>query len=152
MINTLKFGFELYEKFNKNKEIKIGLKSTLYRELQFNIAILNEIEKNKNKNNFLKLITLFKNDFYETLITSFIDIKKIIKEKEININSLEVKNKNFLICSNKIETNIDLIEKNYFRINILKSLAIIDINKRKDSYQYLKFLMLILKKELDSER
>jgi hypothetical protein len=45
MIETVKFGFELYDKFSKNREIQRALKYNLYRELKFNLAILNEIEK-----------------------------------------------------------------------------------------------------------
>lgn len=151
MIGNVKFAFELYEKMRKNKEIKVVLRSNLYRELKFNLAILNEIEINKNKDYFIQLITLFKSDFYETLINSFIDIRNVIEEKKINIDKNVIENKNFLKWSSTVKTNIDLIEKIYFRIELLKSLSNIEISKRKDSYQYLKFLMLILKKELEND-
>jgi hypothetical protein len=151
MIETVKFGFELYEKFSKNREIQRVLKDNLYRELKFNLAILNEIEKCKNKINFIRLILLFKTEFYRTIRNSFIDIRKIIDEQEININETVIKNKNFLKWFKNIKTNVKLIEKIYFRIDVLKSLAKVEITKRKDSYQYLKTLMLVLKKEIENE-
>jgi uncharacterized membrane protein len=106
----------------------------------------------KNKINFIRLILLFKTELYRTIRNSFIDIRKIIDEQEININETIIKNKNFLKWFKNIKTNnVELIEKIYFRIDVLKSLVKVEITKRKNSYQYLKTLMLVLKKEIENE-
>ena len=128
IIESIKIIKEFYGEISKNKEIKQALKDNLYRELRYNIAISDEIEKSKNKENLTKFILLFKTDFYSTLKSNLIDIKKFIDDTKVFINSNLVKNKNFIRYSQNINTKVDLIER-----------------------IYLKFLMLILKKELCDE-
>ena len=149
MIKSLEYVTKLYQYISKNKEFKKALSDNLYRELRYNIAILDEMEKESNKNILIKFVLLFKSDFYFKLKSDLISIDKIIEDKKIEIEKYSSKNKNFLRYSKDILTKVNLIERIYMRIEILQSLSTIGITKRKDSYQYLKFLMLILKKELD---
>ena len=51
-----------------------------------------------------QFILLFKTDFYSTLKSNLIDIKRFIDDKEISINDNLVKNKNFIRYSQNIKT------------------------------------------------
>ncbi len=142
---------DIYSNLKKNKELKKVLKLNLYRELKYNIAIFDEMQKTK-KENIKDYVGLLKLDFYAYIKLNLIDIKNFIEEKQLKIYDLKLNNKNFIKWIQNTDTNIQLIEKIYFRIEILKSLAQIKITKRKDSYQYLKTLMLILKEELKNDK
>jgi len=103
MLNSIKFGLELYDRYKKDNSLKKALYDNLKRELYFNIEI--------------------------------IDNKKL-------------KDKRFENWISKIKNDVELIEKIYLKITILKELS--SVNIRKVSYKYLKFLLIILKRHLNS--
>ena len=149
MLKTIISTFEFYQKYKKDDEMRQALYSNLKRELYFNLEIFDEIKKTKSEN-INELVSLLKTDFYDTIKNSLIDLKNIKEPKEIDFSEIiddeKLTNKNFKRWIANIKTDIELIEKVYLKISVLKSLASIGIKKRDVSYQYVKFLMLILKR------
>ena len=149
MVKTIISTLEFYQKNKKEDEMKEALYNNLKRELYFNLEIFYEIKKTKSEN-INELVSLLKIDFYETIKNSLIDLKNIKTPKEIDfaeiIDDEKLTNKNFKRWITNIRTDIELIEKIYLKISVLKSLASIGVKKRDLSYQYVKFLMLILKR------
>jgi len=141
------FGLELYKNYKKDISLKKALNDNLIREINYNILIFGEMEK-VEKDKLKKLINLLETNYYDYLVNSFVNVRELVKDRKISIDESKIKNKNFLKWIGKDPSFIDILEKVYLRIKVLKSLAKVDIARRKDSYQYVKLLLLVLKKEL----
>ncbi len=133
MIEYVKAGFEFWDKYSNNKDVKEALYDNIKRELNFNLEIMEEINKPKNKD-ITQLVLLFKTDFYDYIQNSSINIKSIKTEKTIDVNKLiddeRLTDKRFRNWVKNIDSDIELIEKFYLKITILKSLVSVGINKR----------------------
>ncbi|UOD35673.1 hypothetical protein DSN97_04980 [Deferribacteraceae bacterium V6Fe1] len=147
MFQYVNFGLELYKNYKKDISLKKALNDNLIREINYNILIFGEMEK-VEKDKLKKLINLLETNYYDYLVNSFVNVRELVKDRKISIDESKIKNKNFLKWIGKDPSFIDILEKVYLRIKVLKSLAKVDIARRKDSYQYVKLLLLVLKKEL----
>ena len=144
-------GIEFIKNLKDDKNTKKALFDNLKRELYFNLEIFDVLDS-KKCDDIHKCIKLLKTDFYDTISNSMIKIDAIKSPKSINLNEVidksRLTNKNFQRWSKYINTDIELIEKVYLKISVLKALSSVETTKRSDSFQYLKFLMLMLKKVL----
>lgn len=152
MLNSIKFGLELYDKYKDDNNLKKALYDNLKRELYFNIEIITEANKKKDEE-FVHILSLLKTDYYEYLKLSLIDINKIYNANKVDFEQIidkeKLKDKRFKNWVSNIKNDIELIEKIYLKINILKELSSVNITKREVSYRYLKFLLIILKMHLN---
>ena len=144
---------EFYKKTSQDKVSREALYSNLKKELYFNLEIFDEMKRSKAKDEKLsKFILLLKTDFYDTIKQSLIKIETLKKPIDIDMNEIidddRLSNKNFKRWVVNIKTDLELIEKVYLKTSVLKALASIGVTKREQSYQYVKFLMIILKKVL----
>jgi len=153
MLNSIKFGLELYDKYKKDNSLKKALYDNLKRELYFNIEIIDEANKKKDKE-FIQIISLLKTEYYEYLKLSLVDINMIHNATKVDfeqiIDNEKLKDKRFKNWISKIKNDVELIEKVYLKITILKELSSVNIKKREVSYRYLKFLLIVLKIHLKS--
>lgn len=147
MIEGIKLGLELYAKNEDKERIKNALKENLYREIRYNAAIFDEI--NKESEDIGKLVSLLKTDFYDYIKNALVILDDVIGDIEVNFDDEKITNKNYTKWTKDIKNETALIERAYLRITVLKSLATVGITKRKISYQYAKYLLLALKKNIE---
>ena len=147
MIEGIKLGLELYAKNEDKERIKNALKENLYREIRYNAAIFDEI--NKESEDIGKLVSLLKTDFYDYIKNALVILDDVIGDIEVNFDDEKITNKNYTKWTKDIKNETALIERAYLRITVLKSLATVGITKRKNSYQYAKYLLLALKKNIE---
>ena len=127
--------------------MKNVLKENLYREIRYNAAIFDEI--NKESEDIGKLVSLLKTDFFDYIKNALVILDDIIGDVGVNFDNDNITNKNYTKWAKDIKNKTALIERTYLRITVSKSLATVGITKTNISYQYAKYLLLALKKKIE---
>ena len=156
MTDTIRLGIDLYDRIKKSKEYREAVRDSLLREIRYNEEILaNGIKSDfkmhgiyDNKNYF----ELLKTDIFDSLHLNFVSIKDVLKEEKLSNKTLnEIQkhsNGNFRKWLQNTTTNVELLEKVYHRIAIMKALSVVNMDKNIMSKQYVKYLLLLLRKGL----
>jgi hypothetical protein len=147
IVESFKLIKEILDDSKKNSDVLNVMYAQLKREMEYNITIFFELEK-AEKSLLKEYISLLKTDFYDSMNDLLIPLSKIIPKNNISWSMIREEgkeNKNFIKWSKNLNKEEELIERIYLRIMILKSLASIEVTKRKDSYQYVRFLIYTLK-------
>lgn len=156
MLDAVRFGFDLYKAIKNSSEYKNAVRASLLREIRYNEEILNELIKNEVKFDRFQSkrsgFNLLRTEVFDNLHLNFVSIKDVLEEKKLSPKTLEkIKNHsngNFRKWLQNTKTNVELLEKAYHRISVLKALESIDKYKTLKSKKYLKFLLLLLREGL----
>jgi hypothetical protein len=151
------FSLEIYDRYKNNKQLKVVFRERLLREVRFNNEVLKDflslkidVRKDKHK----EYIGLLETSMYDFLEQNFIALDNVIDNNKFDLNDfIRISDPvSFQKFVKSIESKVELIERVYLKIKILKSVGIIKEYTNSKKYDYIRRLSRLLEKILESDK
>jgi hypothetical protein len=145
----IKGGLDAFRKSDEIKSLTLAIQDRIRREVRFNAAILDEINKDDNgqpknpENVRLALVRSLRTNAFDDINNGLIPIvlffsSELDKDKWPKWKSKE----KYLLYTHSDKMQVDLLERIYYRISLAKTFA--ECGKLQGNFDYIRFMLAAL--------